>query len=372
MELRRRRSVQTVLLYPVLDADGDAVTGLSFSPQISTWSDTNFPSTFLTIEAAAELGSSGWYLSTLSATQTAGDYLAFLASPTTAGTKRQHILLNMTAVASVTETGTVTNAATVGQLVDTTWNRVLTSSPTTAGAAGLMLAQVYATMSTGPLSTVTAVNYPVPLNWASISNAGSSQNFTQTRIASVNYPVPLLWSSISGQVAAVNLTGTQIASINNPVPINLASVTNPGIALNLTGTQIASVNYGVGVNWGSVTNPGAANNLTATRIASVNYSVGLNWGSITNAAAAQNFTGSQVATVDQVADLRTTVYPELSGEPLAASTALDRLGFIYALSLNKVQVSSVTQAIFSFAETATISVATHQDVAGVFTRNRWR
>ena len=302
-------------MYPIIDADGDLVTGLSFSPQISTWTDAIFPSTFLTIEAAAELGSSGWYLSTLSATQTAADYLAFHASPTTGGTKRQHLLFNFTAVASVTEVGTVTNVATVGQVTDTIWNRVLTSSPTTAGAAGLLLQSIYATMSTGPLATVTAVKDHVPLNWA----------------------------SISGQATNVNLQLTKIATVGVAVPINWGSVSNPGVANNLTLTQVASVNNPVPILWSSITSPSATVGLTATTL----------------------------ATVTHVEDLTSTAYPEPAAVPGATATLKNKLNWMEALSRNKITASSVTQVLWDDAGTATISVATHSDAASLLTRNEW-
>ena len=247
MELRRRRGVQTVISYPVIDADGDYVTGLSFSPQISTWTDVVFPSAFLTVEPAAELGSSGWYLSTLSATQTSADYLAFIASPTTSGTKRQHLLINMTAVASVTNVGSVT--------------------------------------------------YAVPLNWASISGTGTAQNFSQTQVASINAPVPILWSSITSPGTAVNFSLTQIASVNAPVALLWSSVTSPGATNAFTGTTVASVNNPVGILWSSITSPGAAQNLTGTQVASVNNPVPTNWASISNPSATNVFSATTIATV---------------------------------------------------------------------------
>jgi hypothetical protein len=283
MELRRPRGIATYITFSLVNSSGAPISGVTgVRPQYATFTDGISPNTiFSTISNATitEIGSSGWYYASLTATEMANDYIVFVASPTSGTSLSANYLINCTVVASVTNVGSVsyavpinwasisgqgtsvnltgtlvasvnnpvgilwssitspgatnvfsnttiatvtsvqycfaatpTGVATRVELADTVWNRILTASPTTAGAAGLMVAQSYATMSTGPLATVTAVNYPVPLNWASISGQGSTANLTGTSVASINNPVPTNWASISNVTAAVTFSGTVIGT----------------------------------------------------------------------------------------------------------------------------------------------------------------
>ena len=196
MELRRRRGVATFVTFPLKDASGTMITGVTgISPQYATWTDDTAPNTkFSTISGGVvEIDASGRYYSSLTATEMANDYIYFYASPTSGSARPIDLLINCTAVASVTVVASVSN--------------------------------------------------PVPLLWSSITGTSASQVLSGTVIASVNYPVPLNWASISGMGAYATLTGTSIASVTNPVFPNWAQIANPTSVVSLTGTTVATASH---------------------------------------------------------------------------------------------------------------------------------
>lgn len=214
------------------------------------------------INGFAEVGQ-GLYYASLTAAETNTDgFLFILATASGADIWRDYHEV-------VSSTATPSGVASRAEVADTIWHRVLTASPTTPGAAGLMVSQVYATMTTGPLATVTAVNYPVPLNWASISGANTSQILAGTVIASVNYPVPLNWASISGSTSTQNFTGTTIASVSNVATVNFVASASAAI-LSSVGT-VTGVTNSVNANVTTIT--GVTNSVSVSTVQGVTNTV---------------------------------------------------------------------------------------------------
>lgn len=116
MELRRKRGVATILVFPIKDASGNVVTGITgVTPQISVWAgDTTVaPGAFANILGGlTEVGTTGIYYSSLTDAEAASDFIYFIASPNSGTGKRQDLLINCTAVASVTQVATTTDLGT--------------------------------------------------------------------------------------------------------------------------------------------------------------------------------------------------------------------------------------------------------------------
>ena len=251
MELRRNRGFATFVTYPLKDASGNLVSGVTtLRPQYATFTDAAPISTISNIAGfCTELGATGIYYSSLSAAEMAHDYVYFIASPSTGSAKRLDILFNMTAIASVSVVASVSNP------VPLLWSSI----------TGVSASQILAG------TVIASVNYPVALNWASISGTGSAQTLASTVIASVNYPVPLNWASISGMGAFATLTGTSIASVTNPVFPNWAQIANPTSVVSLTNTTIATATHVEDLTSTTYPEPAAVPAATATLKNKLNF-----------------------------------------------------------------------------------------------------
>ena len=95
MELVRQKNVATCIAFPIVDADGDAVSGAAdLDSEIDTWSDDATTSGFGNCSAeATEIGSSGVYYLLLTAEEMNADYIYVQAKTSTTGAKTQHILI---------------------------------------------------------------------------------------------------------------------------------------------------------------------------------------------------------------------------------------------------------------------------------------
>lgn len=222
MELRRRRGVATYLQFPIVDADGDPVSGLSaWSIRHSTWSDTVAPTVLGNVLNGVAENSAGLYYASLTAGEMAADYLYVIASPTSGSGKAQHLLIVCTAIASVTEV-TTTTGVTSSVAID--WNRVI--NPTsTVGLSGTTVA------------TATGVTSSVAPDWGRVANPTTALNLSSTTIASVTR-VASVSSAVSVSTVSSAVT---VASIT--VGISVATVT-PAITV---GTNLDKTSYTIAV-----------------------------------------------------------------------------------------------------------------------------
>ena len=228
MELRRSRGVATHITYPLKDASGNLVTGVTvLRPQYATFTDAAPISTLSNIAGyCEELGATGIYYSSLSAAEMAHDYIYVIASATSGDSKRLDILINCTKVASV-------------QAVSDT---------------------VTATISSGTGSgQVNLANGRVGINWADIANATTTQALTLTTIASVS------------NVATVNF----VASVSAAVLTNVSTVTGVTNSVGVregTGSNVFSLTNGrVGINWTNIINATSTQGFDLTTFATATH-----------------------------------------------------------------------------------------------------
>jgi hypothetical protein len=95
MELLRQKNVATYIVFPIVDADGDVVTGAAgLDSEIDAWADGSAPNGFADCtNEATEIGSSGVYYLSLSQAEMNADYIYIIVKTSTEGAKAQHILI---------------------------------------------------------------------------------------------------------------------------------------------------------------------------------------------------------------------------------------------------------------------------------------
>lgn len=95
MELVRQKNVATYITFPLVDADGDVVSGATgLDSEIDTWSDGSNPDGFADCtNEATEIGSTGVYYLSLSQSEMNADYIYILVK---SNAKTQHILIRTT------------------------------------------------------------------------------------------------------------------------------------------------------------------------------------------------------------------------------------------------------------------------------------
>ena len=95
IEVVRQKNAATYIAYPMIDVDGDIVTGAgSLDSEIDAFADGSAPNGFVDCtNEAIEIGSSGWYYLSLTQTEMNNDMLIVTTSTTTTDAKTQHILI---------------------------------------------------------------------------------------------------------------------------------------------------------------------------------------------------------------------------------------------------------------------------------------
>lgn len=251
----------------MVDATDDetAETGLTVQVFISK----NGAAVTSVINGFAEVGQ-GLYYASLTAAETNTDGFIFvIATASGADVWRDyHEVVSLAATPS--------GAASRAELVDSIWGRDISATPTAAGLAGLMLAQIYATVSTGPMATVTGVvnsvsvttitgvnnsvgirsgttgnvlniaNGRVGINWTDIANATGTQGFTLTTLGTVS------------NVATANF----VASVASVVLTNVATVTGVTNSVTANVGTVTGVTNSVSANVGTIS--GVTNRVDAT------------------------------------------------------------------------------------------------------------
>ncbi|HSW46506.1 MAG TPA: hypothetical protein VLM89_13140 [Phycisphaerae bacterium] len=95
LELVRQKNVATILVFPIVDADGDAVTGAAgLDSEIDAWSDGTAPNGYVDCtNEATEIGTSGSYYLSLTQAECNVDYAILQIKTSTSGAKTQWILV---------------------------------------------------------------------------------------------------------------------------------------------------------------------------------------------------------------------------------------------------------------------------------------
>jgi hypothetical protein len=115
MELVRQKNVATYIVFPIVDADGDFVSGATgLDSEIDAWADGSAPDGFSDCtNEATEIGSTGVYYLSLTQSEMNNDYIVVQVKTTSSGAKTQLILLR-TMVGDPLNIGTHTSGRELG------------------------------------------------------------------------------------------------------------------------------------------------------------------------------------------------------------------------------------------------------------------
>ncbi len=145
LELVRKKNTATIITFPIVDADGDTVSGAAnLDSEIDTWADGAAPDGFTDCTAeATEIGVTGVYYLSLSADEMNVQYAYIQVKTSTAGAKTQHILIRTTigtpANAATTDDGGTINVTTGAvDTVTALTNAVTLANGAHGGAAATM------------------------------------------------------------------------------------------------------------------------------------------------------------------------------------------------------------------------------------------
>lgn len=123
LEIVRQKNVATRIVFPIVDADGDSVTGATgLDSEIDEFADGSNPTGFTDCtNEATEIGTTGIYYLSLTATEMNQDYNIVQIKTTTSGAKTQVILLRTIAgdpkaAATVTTAGNSIDVASTGEV----------------------------------------------------------------------------------------------------------------------------------------------------------------------------------------------------------------------------------------------------------------
>lgn len=96
MELRRIKNTATIIVFPIVDADGDLVSGAAgLDSELDSWADGSAPDGFVDCtNEATEIGSTGNYYLSLTAGEMNADYIVVQVKTSTSGAKTQVLLIN--------------------------------------------------------------------------------------------------------------------------------------------------------------------------------------------------------------------------------------------------------------------------------------
>ena len=95
MELVRQKNVATYIVFPIVDADGDIVTGAAgLDEEIEAWDDASAPDGFVDCSnTATEIAATGVYYLLMAQAEMNNDYIYVQVKTSTSGAKTQHILI---------------------------------------------------------------------------------------------------------------------------------------------------------------------------------------------------------------------------------------------------------------------------------------
>ncbi len=271
--------------FPILDADGDFVTGATgLDSEVSIDGGTFADATSEATEIAA---ASGMYFLDLTAGEMNGDTIAIIVKTSSTGAKTTPIVLYTAArsindLAFPTVSGRSLDVSTTGEAgVD--WANV--GSPTTTqNLSGTSTKAVEPTVAGRTLDVSTGGE--AGLDWANIGSPTTAQNLSGTSTKAVEPTVAgrtldvtttgeagIDWANVGAPTTALALTNTTIATTQkvdletiktNPV-VNAGTITFPTAATLASTTNIAAGTVTTATNVTTV-NGLAANVITATSI----------------------------------------------------------------------------------------------------------
>lgn len=148
LELVRQKNVATIIVFPIVDADGDAVTGAAgLDSEIDAWSDGTAPDGYADCtNEATEIGSSGSYYLSLTQAECNVDYAILQIKTSTSGAKTQWILVRFMVGdplhVATTDDGSPVSSMTVNELSEAiSDNNDVSAAGTVAQKLDTMLAE---------------------------------------------------------------------------------------------------------------------------------------------------------------------------------------------------------------------------------------
>lgn len=216
MELYRAKNVATYITFPIVDADGDTVTGATaLDSEIDQWADGAAPTGFADCtNEATEIGTTGIYYLLLTQAEMNEDYIYIQVKTTSSGAKTQHILINTKPItANVTQVAGT--AQTAGDLKNDL-NTLLTRIPTLVKVDMETVINAYepAKISvSGRLFDVSA-NGNVGIDWNNIDTPGATQNLSGTTVSAVSGATGSVTGNVGGDVLG-SVAALGVNAINN-------------------------------------------------------------------------------------------------------------------------------------------------------------
>jgi hypothetical protein len=159
MEIQRQKNVATRIVFPIVDADGDMVTGATgLDSEIDQWADGANPTGFADCtNEATEIGSTGIYYLSLTQGEMNDDYIVIQIKTSSVGAKTQIILINTYPATTITSRASQTSVDTVDDFLDTEIAAIITKVDTVDDFLDTEIAAILAAVDTevGAIKTKT-------------------------------------------------------------------------------------------------------------------------------------------------------------------------------------------------------------------------
>lgn len=379
-----RKNIAYRVTFPLLDADGDLVTGAaSLDSEVSidggAFADC-------TSEATEIATSSGVYFLDLTAGEMNGDTIAVIVKTATAGAKTTTIVMYPEEVGDyradvVQISGDATAADNAEAFFDGTGyagtNNVIPTVTTVNGLAANVItaASIAADAITAAKvadGTIDAATFAAgAINAAAIA----ADAITDAKVAA-----DVTIASVTGSVGSV--VGLTASNLDATVSSRLA----PTVAARTLDVSVAG---NAGIDWGNIDNPTTAQILSGTTIDNVTIVSNLANGSVsalaiaTDAIDADAIAASAVAEIQsglstlttaqvnaEVVDaLATDTYAEPGqAAPAATASLASKINYLYKFLRNKITQTSTTLSVFDDAGTVVDQKATVSDDGTTYTR----
>jgi hypothetical protein len=166
LELVRQKNVATYIVVPLIDADGDIVTGAAgLDSERNYWADGSAPQTTFAdcTNEATEIGTTGIYYLSLTAAELNYQYVAIQIKTSTTGAKTQHILIRTTIgapanFATTDDGGTINVTGGAVDTVTTTTTATTATNLTNAPTNGDLTATMKTSVTTAATSSTPALS----------------------------------------------------------------------------------------------------------------------------------------------------------------------------------------------------------------------
>lgn len=211
MELVRQKNVATIITFPIVDADGDFVSGATaLDSEIDAWTDGAAPDGFTDCtNEATEIGSTGVYYLSLTQTEMNNDYIVIQTKTSSSGAKTQMILIN-TMVGDPLNRATTDDGGTINVTAGaidtvttvtavTTVNGLAANVITAAATAADFTNEVWAKACTEPTAVVSAAPTAIAaLSWlTTLSRNTITQTATTQTVMADDGATPIAASTVS-------------------------------------------------------------------------------------------------------------------------------------------------------------------------------